>query len=616
MAITASRGVVTTWLLVVMAVCLSAVQGVEAQPNPLPDDLIQQLGPDARLIIHGNRPDAFNGPGDTDHARMETVRVDGQPLHTAARIHVLRKTDPVWDASLTSPWTTAPIRKGDTLFGYIDIRAESEKESGGGQFTGWLQGNRSGWSGLRQVDGAPGGQWSRRYFTTVATRDYDKGEVNFVLHLGIIPQTVDVANILVWNLGPDADIASLPSSRLTYEGQEPDALWRVEAMQRIDRYRKSDLEVRVVDARGRGVAGAEVEVALERHAFGFGTFIGNGPVLQDSPDGERFRNTLHRYFNRITCPAYNAQTWGWPNPATANNYIRQIEWSRRDGYTTKAHPVLWSRFDWSPDAWVALRGDPPALRRAIEDYIRKTMTLLSELGVEEVDFFNEPDQFDEYNQVIRAQNLTADWFKLAHETAPNIRLGINEKRILSAGGRDTDKHDNYFATIQHLLDEGVPLRAIGFQGHMGEDFTPPTRLWTILDRFAAFGIPLHVTEFDVNTEDEQTQADYTRDFLLAMMAHPAVDSVTLWGFWGGDMWIPQAALWQKNWQPRPNGEAYIDLMTKTLNTHERLRTDTSGRVAARAFKGDYVVRVRVDEKRGEVRVRLGDEPGVVQVTVR
>jgi hypothetical protein len=36
-----------------------------------------------------------------------------------------------------------------------------------------------------------------------------------------------------------------------------------------------------------------------------------------------------------------------------------------------------------------------------------------------------------------------------------------------------------------------------------------------LDRFAAFEKELEITEFDINTSDKATQADYTRDFMTA-----------------------------------------------------------------------------------------------------
>ncbi len=154
------------------------------------------------------------------------------------------------------------------------------------------------------------------------------------------------------------------------------------------------------------------------------------------------------------------------------------------------------------------------------------------------------------------------------------------------------------------------------QGHMGEDFTPPTKLWEILDRFAEFGIPLHVTEFDVNTEDELTQADYTRDFALAVFAHPAVESLTFWGFWGGDMWIPQAQLWTKEWEPRPNAQALIELLAHTLHTHEHAVTDSAGGADFRGFCGEYEVKVsRPGGATTDATIRLDKGGSSVRITL-
>ena len=61
---------------------------------------------------------------------------------------------------------------------------------------------------------------------------------------------------------------------------------------------------------------------------------------------------------------------------------------------------------------------------------------------------------------------------------------------------------------------GAPLGGIGFQCHYDHDkFTPPERILKGLDRFARFNKPIDVTEFDFDTDDEQLQADATRDLL-------------------------------------------------------------------------------------------------------
>jgi hypothetical protein len=59
------------------------------------------------------------------------------------------------------------------------------------------------------------------------------------------------------------------------------------------------------------------------------------------------------------------------------------------------------------------------------------------------------------------------------------------------------------------------MDGIGLQSHFPERVTPMDDLMKRLDRFAAFEKELEITEFDINTSDKATQADYTRDFMTA-----------------------------------------------------------------------------------------------------
>ncbi|MEM1210906.1 MAG: endo-1,4-beta-xylanase [Planctomycetota bacterium] len=601
----------------------------QAVPNPIDPALLQRLGPNAKLLIAGNRPAALSGPGPAPGATLDVVAVSGEDFQQAARVHVPTATDPVWNAQLTTPASLGAIKSGDVLYGLIDVRGESRRESGGAQFTAWLQAPGTGdtgvkapngetrtWTELRKLDGAPGPRWSRRFFSVTATQDFAPGEVNLAFHLGVIPQTVDVANVLLWNLGPDADTSGLSHTRLTYEGQDPDAPWRVEAMRRIDQHRKADLTVEVSDRTRRPIPNAEVHVELTRHAFGFGTFLENdSPVLQDSADARRFVDVLTRYHNRLTTPSYAAQTWGWPDPATADRYTRTAQWAVDHGFLTKAHTVVWSRFDWSPSTWSAARDDPRQLRRAMETYIRDVMTRLNSLGVQEIEFWNEPASFQQIEQTLTDPALRADLFKLGQSLAPNTKLIINEHTILSAGGLNTARQDAYFAIIQDLLDRGAPVAGIGMQAHMGEDFTPPAKIWEILDRFAEFHLPIQITEFDLNTEDELTQAEYTRDFYLALLAHPSVNAITSWGFWEPVMWVPGAEMWRQDWTIKPNGEAFHKLLTDTLHTDERTTTDRAGSATVRGFHGQYLVTVTHNGKRVTQEATLDRDGETLRITL-
>ena len=57
--------------------------------------------------------------------------------------------------------------------------------------------------------------------------------------------------------------------------------------------------------------------------------------------------------------------------------------------------------------------------------------------------------------------------------------------------------------------------------------------------------PSASTELDINLADEQLQADYFRDFLVASASHPNINGIVLWGFWESQHWRHDAALFRK-----------------------------------------------------------------------
>lgn len=125
--------------------------------------------------------------------------------------------------------------------------------------------------------------------------------------------------------------------------------------------------------------------------------------------------------------------------------------------------------------------------------------------------------------------------------------------------------------------------------------TSPERLLEILDRFAEFGLPIRITEFDVNVDDLQLQADYLRDFLTTVFGHPAVIGFQMWGFWENAHWRPEAALLRADWSEKPNALAYKQLLFEDWWTNAQGVTDDAGRFQTRAFYGDYTATISLPD---------------------
>jgi hypothetical protein len=93
-------------------------------------------------------------------------------------------------------------------------------------------------------------------------------------------------------------------------------------------------------------------------------------------------------------------------------------------------------------------------------------------------------------------------------------------------------------------------------------------------------------------DNEDLQARYLRDFFIAVFSHPSVQVLQQWGFYEPSHWRPRATLFRKDWSPKPNGQAFLDLVFKQWWIDQKGTTDGRGQYAIRAFHGDYEVTVK------------------------
>ena len=203
---------------------------------------------------------------------------------------------------------------------------------------------------------------------------------------------------------------------------------------------------------------------------------------------------------------------------------------------------------------------------------------------------NEPYQQNDLWKIFGYEKM-ADIFRQARQADPTARLMINDYPRLD-GAAVTDEHLNaYYGYVEGLLQAKAPVQGIGFQCHFGSSVVPPERVLTGLDRFAKLGLPISITEFDMETTDEDLQRRYLRDFMTAAFSHPAVDAIVMWGFWEGKHWLPTAALYRQDWSIKPNGQAWLDLVKRDWWTNADGVTDASGAYQVRGFNGTYEITV-------------------------
>jgi endo-1,4-beta-xylanase len=127
-----------------------------------------------------------------------------------------------------------------------------------------------------------------------------------------------------------------------------------------------------------------------------------------------------------------------------------------------------------------------------------------------------------------------DWvlnsFRLAREYFPNTPLMINEYNIINNNANSVSR---YLEIIELLQAEDL-IDIIGFQAHAFSTRSPADVLAANLERLAATGLPIQVTEMDIDGPELTQLRDYQRKFPV-FWEHESVMGVTLWG-WKAGMW--------------------------------------------------------------------------------
>ena len=121
-----------------------------------------------------------------------------------------------------------------------------------------------------------GDKWQKFVFACSMPFNRDTAKVGFKIRVGYNYQHLQFADIHVVNYGKQIKLRELipetnTEAPLAYRGMEDNALWREEALRRIEKYRKAPVKVVVRNEDGTPVRDADVSVNMTRNEFIFGT---------------------------------------------------------------------------------------------------------------------------------------------------------------------------------------------------------------------------------------------------------------------------------------------------------------------------------------------------------
>ncbi|KQX05618.1 MULTISPECIES: endo-1,4-beta-xylanase [unclassified Leifsonia] len=374
--------------------------------------------------------------------------------------------------------------------------------------------------------------------------------------------------------------------------------------------RLGEAVVTVRDQSGRPLQDSDVLVQQTAHAFAFGNigfdFIDHANGSGSPGDADLAALWLD-LFNTATLPFY----WGGFEPHRGRPDTARLRttarWFADRGVALKGHPLVWHTVQ---PSWL-LEHDVDGIERLQRERIRR------EVG----DFAGLIDTWDAINEVVimpvfdkedngitrlaRARGRIA-MVRLAYEEAlatnPAATLLINDFDLSSA----------YECLLEGLLEAGIPISAIGLQTHMHQGYWGEEAMLAMVDRFARYGLPLHLTEtslvsgelmpghiVDLNDyqvpswpstpDGEARQADELVRHYRSLVGHPSVAAITYWGITDRDAWLgAPIGLVRADGSRKPAYDALHALVKGEWWLQQTTaRTDHAGRFRLQGFAGDY-----------------------------
>jgi endo-1,4-beta-xylanase len=296
-------------------------------------------------------------------------------------------------------------------------------------------------------------------------------------------------------------------------------------------------------------------------------FVGS---IYSGPQVENFE----AYWNQVT--PENEGKWGsvegtrdamnWGGLDVAYNFAKD------NGFPFHFHVLIWGA---QQPGWINNLSSEEQLEEITEwfEAVAERYPDIDFLEVvnEPLDNHNPPDGTNgraNYKEALGGGGETGwDWvlnaFRMARQIfPPATKLMLNDFSIISSSNSTAT-----YLTIIRLLQAEDLIDIVAEQAHAFTTTAAVTTMRRNLDSLASTGLPIQITEFDIDGPTDQTQLQNYQRIFPALYEHPGVEGITLWG-WRPGLWRETANLVTNNGAERPALQwlrNYLDTVNVTVS---------------------------------------------------
>lgn len=396
----------------------------------------------------------------------------------------------------------------------------------------------------------------------------------------------------------------------------------------IEKYRKGDASIELVDANGDPVSNAIVSIEQKTHAFQFGCnilMLGQFKELNETYEQE-FAKLFNLATTTFTMCDYepepgkfrfeegSEEIWRRPPPD------RVVAFGKKYGINLQGQPLLCD--GWHPK-WAPK--DPEKVKQLYIEWFEK----VAERYGKDFQYWNV------VNEMFACSRRTPDFplydpelsyvkwaFQEATKYFPsNSTLTINEAIRFNT----MDEVDKYYSFVKKLVDEGIGVKSMGVQFHVyslkelleGDKTYTPSKFLTIFDKFSKLGLPVFISEITIpSTLDEGVKGEIIQSEILTNLYRlwfsvPAMSGIIYWnlpdGAAYGNEGRVKAGLLDENLKEKPAYQALYQLIHREWTTRFKTEANEQGKVNFRGFYGKYEIRVTAGDKTQKFEIDLSKE---------
>ncbi len=412
--------------------------------------------------------------------------------------------------------------------------------------------------------------------------------------------------------------------------------------------RQPRIELFLTDRKGKPLAGLKVKVTQTQSEFLFGDnnysmdhHAQNG--TWDSLKAEAGREVFAGLFNTINNTCYWTEKSAnsmkrveeHQGDIRLESFAKVVDWAVSNGITCKGHPLFWP-VDKAIPKWLR-HYDYDTQLKFLEVRVRSMVSrfkskvpiwdmvneMMWEPALVNINKRNWPHLESEENLVAYISMI----LRWAKEEDPTGTFLLNEYGVENdekVGLKDqfgtpvtaASQRKRYISLIQALQKAGTPVDGIGLQSHSGRMLTPLEQ-YKIYQEFGVTGLPIHITEFWVQSDhghepDEQTRHDPAKqdqiankivDYVTMAYGHQGVDAFMGWGLTKHCYQIDNDG----SYDLFASYHRLKDLTQKQWRTNLEAKTDNNGKLSFNGFEGSYQLTftdgkirkgIRFDHKKG------------------